>query len=196
MAESQGRLLLIAISNLTGVLYTLAWSLSFYPQSISMAKRRSVSGFSFDFCALNFVGFLSYSIYNLAFILSSTVRDQYRNRHSGNENVVRWNDAAFAVHALLITTVQVFQIIFYKKSRGQKVSIPTRLTLVSIAVASGALIVGCLLLPNKIEWIDFVLWTGYVKLGITFVKFIVSTIDELTVGIGKRIAEAIDQMKD
>lgn len=174
VSESQGRLLLIAISTLLGWLYTLAWSLSFWPQTLHNHKKRSVSGLSLDFCSLNFVGFLCYSIYNLSFILSRTVRQQYRDRHEGNENVVRWNDAGFAIHALFLTTAQVLQAIFYQKGRGQRVSLPAKGALVWITAITFGCLAACIARPEKVKWIDFVLLMGYVKLGITFVKYMVS----------------------
>ncbi|ENN75381.1 hypothetical protein YQE_08155, partial [Dendroctonus ponderosae] len=52
-------------STTIGWIYFLAWSVSFYPQVYINWKRRSVIGLNFDFLALNIVGFILYSIFNL-----------------------------------------------------------------------------------------------------------------------------------
>lgn len=56
---------LITISSIVGWLYFTAWSLSFYPQIIVNYRRKSVVGLSFDFVALNIVGYLLYGVFNL-----------------------------------------------------------------------------------------------------------------------------------
>lgn len=50
------------ISEGLGVVYTLAWGLSFYPQAILNYRRRSVTGLSIDFLYLNPVGFACYTV--------------------------------------------------------------------------------------------------------------------------------------
>ena len=90
----------------------VCWSLSFYPQPFLNYKRRSTDGLAVDFSLLNLLGFLSYMVFCVAFLYSSTIRAQYAHRHPASpEPTVRFNDLAFAVHALfmcLITYSQFF----------------------------------------------------------------------------------------
>ena len=60
-------------------------------------------GLSFDFLALNFLGFVCYSVYNVALLASPTVRADYRRQMGGSPGV-RLNDAIFAVHAMIMTS--------------------------------------------------------------------------------------------
>ncbi len=66
-------------------------------------QRKSVVGLSFDFLALNWLGFICYSIFNVAMLVSPSVRAAYRQQ-MGSSPGVRLNDAIFAVHAALMTS--------------------------------------------------------------------------------------------
>ena len=66
-------------------------------------QRKSVVGLSFDFLALNFLGFICYSVYNVALLASPAVRAAYREQMGGSP-AVRLNDAIFAVHAMIMTS--------------------------------------------------------------------------------------------
>ena len=101
--------LLRAISRLLGWIYTLSWSLSFYPQPILNLRRRSTTGTTPAFPILNVLGFTSYSISTITFYSSSTIQQQYSARHHGGVNTVRGNDIAFAVHALVLSLVTLSQ---------------------------------------------------------------------------------------
>jgi cystinosin len=63
-------------SNVIGWTYFSAWTLSFWPQVLINARRRSVVGLSFDFVLLNLVGFSCYSAYNCGLYYSPTIRAQ------------------------------------------------------------------------------------------------------------------------
>ncbi|KDN43774.1 PQ-loop-domain-containing protein [Tilletiaria anomala UBC 951] len=169
----QGVLLLLALSHLLGWSYTAAWGLSFLPQILLNARRHSVTGISIDFVALNLVGFAAYAAYNLAFLASNTVRREYRERHGGVDNVVRWNDAAFAVWALLCASIQLGQVYMYKRAASQRLSHFNTLVLYAI----GALVLGSSLLcasggEERLQWLDVVTGFGYIKLWISLSKYI------------------------
>lgn len=66
------------ILQVSGWLYFLAWSLSFYPQFLLNRRTKSVVGFSLDFAACNLLGFLCYSIFNAAFYWDDSVQQEYR----------------------------------------------------------------------------------------------------------------------
>ncbi|EFO13524.1 hypothetical protein LOAG_15005, partial [Loa loa] len=50
---------------ITGWIYFVAWSISFYPQIILNFTRKSVVGLNFDFLLLNIIGFMCYATYNI-----------------------------------------------------------------------------------------------------------------------------------
>jgi cystinosin len=118
------------ISELFGWVYTLCWSLSFYPQPILNFRRRSTTGTTIDFPVINVVGFVAYFISCTAFIYSPEIRREYAARHHGLTPTVQINDLAFAAHASVITLITVTQFIpglwgFDKKGRkghGSRIS--------------------------------------------------------------------------
>ena len=87
-----------------------SWSASFYPQPLLNWKRKSTAGLTVDFPALNVVGFVSYSISTACFLYSPTIREQYAQRHPrAPEPTVRFNDFAFAAHAMLMVAMTYSQ---------------------------------------------------------------------------------------
>jgi cystinosin len=101
--------LLAIISKLFGWVYTICWSLSFYPQPILNFRRQSTSGTTIDFPAINVLGFLAYFVSNAAFLYSSQIRHEYALRHHGLTPTVQFNDLAFAGHAVIITAITLTQ---------------------------------------------------------------------------------------
>ncbi|CAG8061122.1 unnamed protein product [Penicillium olsonii] len=84
----------------------LCWSGSFYPQPLTNWERKSTLGLSIDLCAINPIGFISYAIYTSAFLYSPVIRAQYAARHPvAAEPTVRFNDFAFAAHAVVLSTI-------------------------------------------------------------------------------------------
>lgn len=84
----------------------LCWSLSFYPQPLLNYKRRSTLGLTVDFPMLNVLGFLCYTISTASFLYSPTIRRQYAVRHPLEPvPTVRFNDFAFALHALILCII-------------------------------------------------------------------------------------------
>lgn len=128
---SSGDILLHVIS-LLGWLYTIIWSLSFYPQAILNYRRKAVGGLSIDFLSLNPFGFACYSVcsedlpaqhrqltadskvYNVVLSTSRTVRREYAARHGGHTPQVQVNDIVFAVHALVLSLFTLGQSFVYK----------------------------------------------------------------------------------
>ena len=91
------------VSGAIGYTYTIAWSISFYPQVISNYLRKSTKGLSADFVILNTFGFLCYAVFNGTLYF----------RHEGDEHLVRSNDVVFSFHAFFICLVTLGQIQFY-----------------------------------------------------------------------------------
>lgn len=99
------------VSQLFGWVYTILWSLSFYPQPILNYRRRSTAGTTIDFPAINILGFLAYFISNTAFLFSPRIRAEYAARNHGLTPTVQYNDLAFAAHAVVMATITVSQFI-------------------------------------------------------------------------------------
>ncbi|GJJ77784.1 cystinosin [Entomortierella parvispora] len=157
------------ISHLIGWAYFFAWSASFYPQAIYNYRRKSVQGLSLDFLALNVVGFLFYSVFNLAFFFSEQVQEEYRQRNDGQDNLVRANDVIFAVHALVLSSVTLFQSFIYKRDQDQKVAGPTKVLILISLIGAG--LVSASVVAGTSQWIDLLYYLSYIKLGISFLKY-------------------------
>lgn len=187
---------LVLFSQAIGWVYTLLWSLSFYPQIFLNYSRGSVKGFSQDFAHLNVLGFLCYTIYNASFLLSREIQHEYRERHGGRENVVRWNDATFAAHAFTLASIQLGQSYWYSSGNtvtasesedltgnGRSNFLPRRpyrrlsgfttLSLISLLVAIFFSFIFSFLPshPFSLQPLDFVNFLSYVKLYVTLVKY-------------------------
>jgi cystinosin len=111
------------ISLLFGWVYTLCWSLSFYPQPILNFRRKSTSGTTIDFPAINVLGFLAYFASNAAFLYSSQIRYEYALRNHGLTPTVQFNDLAFAGHAVILSAItlsQFFPAVWGFDKRGKR----------------------------------------------------------------------------
>ncbi|KAJ5921666.1 hypothetical protein N7454_009140 [Penicillium verhagenii] len=163
---------------------TACWSASFYPQPISNVKRGSTAGTSIDFPSINCLGFLCYTIYNGAFLYSPVIRSQYAARHPlSEEPTVRFNDLAFAVHAVILSVVvytQFWPIIWgLQVSRFQRISRPMA-GLFWGSVLAPVIVIWIVLSkspdggydPSAWAWIDVIYSFSYIKLVITVVKYI------------------------
>lgn len=123
------------------------WSVSFYPQPISNVKRGSTSGLSIDFPTINTLGFLCYTIYTASFLYSPVIRSQYAARHPlSEEPTVRFNDLAFAVHAVILSLITYSQ--FWPRIWGLQVSRFQR-----ISKPMAGLFWGSILAPLIVIWI-------------------------------------------
>ncbi|KAJ1967991.1 hypothetical protein IWQ62_001515 [Dispira parvispora] len=157
------------VSAALGWLYFGAWSVSFYPQALLNYRRKSVQGLSIDFLVYNSFGFACYSLYNITFYASDTVRQQYRERNAGQENLVRFNDVMFAVHAFLVATFTLGQSLVYKRHRHQRLSLVAKTFLVCSGLGITTLLIGVTL--GVTAWIDLMYFFSYVKLVVSLVKY-------------------------
>ncbi|KAI3399332.1 hypothetical protein diail_7287 [Diaporthe ilicicola] len=174
------------LSALFGWVYTLCWSLSFYPQPLLNFRRRSTSGTTVDFPLINCLGFLSYLVSNLAFYYSPVIREQYAARHDGHTPAVAFNDIVFAAHALLLSLITTSQYFLpgswgFTPSAGNR---PSRfITGTAVGCMTGVAAVVVLIAsasgsPGSAGgagaawcWLDAVYAVGYVKLWITLIKY-------------------------
>ncbi|KAL2266266.1 hypothetical protein VTJ83DRAFT_5618 [Remersonia thermophila] len=176
--------LLEILSSLFGVGYFLAWSLSFYPQSIHNFKRKSTSGTTVDFPLINTLGFAAYFVYNAAFYYSPLIRAQYAARYKGLTPTVQFNDIAFAAHAFVLSAITTSQYLLpaawgFAPSFGNK---PSRFILgVFFGCVTGVAVVVFTVLasPDRDStetvsswvWLDALYALSYVKLIITLIKY-------------------------
>ena len=141
------------------------WSASFYPQPILNWRRRSTQGLAIDFPTTNVLGFVCYTIYTLTFLYSPVIREQYAARHPVSpEPSVRFNDLAFAIHAVILSTIVYTQ--FFPSIWGFKVSRHQRASRVVVGVFWGSLVSVIIILllasarggrnPLDWAWIDVV----------------------------------------
>jgi cystinosin len=178
------------LSSMIGYTYVTAWSLSFYPQLLSNLRNRHTEGLSSDFCYLNVLGFLCYTIFNLSMAYSPTLQAQYAARHNGLRIHIAPNDIAFAIHALLLSTVWVIQIWYYQhlptqpshltsSSPSQSASKVTLLAIAAIVIVIIIYASLILTLPNSSShaltswwnWLDFMYTLANIKVAITVVKY-------------------------
>ena len=167
---------------------------------ISNFKRKSTVGLSPDFCVLNVIGFACYAAYNASFYWSPSIRELYKERFGPDAEItVQSNDVAFAIHALGLSLLTVFQIVYYNyKNRGTlsessistignqensnaRLSKPILFVIFGIAI----LCIGYLLLvlvtteahknsnsTGRFNWLDFLYLLSYVKIFISLIKYI------------------------
>ncbi|KAM3066612.1 hypothetical protein ACMFMG_002325 [Clarireedia jacksonii] len=176
--------LLEFISYLFGWIYALCWSISFYPQPILNFQRKSTTGTTIDFPFVNLLGFAAYFVSTAALLYSPEIRREYALRHNGHTPTVKFNDLAFAGHAVVVCVVILSQFVpsiwgFDKRGRrdpGARVSRSILGLIVGCAV--GIITVLVIVLARKDEdaqtgwaWIDVIYAISYVKLIITVVKY-------------------------
>jgi cystinosin len=161
------------LSSVIGWIYFCCWSVSFYPQVFLNYERKSVEGLSLDYTALNLLGFTCYAIFNCAFFYSESVQEQYMRRYNGNRNAVEPNDVFFALHAVVLVAVSLFQCWIYPRG-GQRVSKPTIVWSLGTVVVGALFAVAIEITGNDehsfINTLNLLYLLSYVKLLTTLVK--------------------------
>ncbi len=167
------------ISSIVGYTYFVSWSVSYYPQVITIAQRKSVEGLSTDASVLGVMNFTSYAIYNAALFWNGVIRKEYKQRHGQDSEItVQSNDVAFALHALLVTLVLLGQIIYYKGFQTYPISHVTKFILLGV----GVLCILCILcisfgfhigpIQIQLQWIDFINLMASTKLILTIFTYL------------------------
>jgi len=154
-------------STVVGWLYFLAWSASFYPQVFLNWKRKSVVGLSMDYLTYNILGFVCYSVYNCTLFFNPAVQERYEET-VGSVIPVEPSDVIFALHAAVLTLIQIGQCFLYDRG-SQYVSIPAM-----VLAAAGWLSMYVSLIVTSVGVISTLSWIYYlsfVKLGVTLVKY-------------------------
>ena len=160
---------LIIVSKMFGWIYFISWSLSFYPQIYENWRRQSVIGLNFDFLALNTVGYICYSTYNLGMFSFKKVQDEYRLEENTIEIPVESNDLAFSLHGIFACLLTVFQCIVL--TRGDQ-----RISKICLIILSGiGLYIISILVVRTIgtfSLLDCLTYLSYIKIFVTAVKYI------------------------
>ncbi|KAI4904231.1 hypothetical protein NFI96_031758 [Prochilodus magdalenae] len=160
---------LAIINQIIGWIYFLAWSISFYPQAYENWKRQSVVGLNFDFLALNFTGFIAYSVFNIGLFWIPYIKEEFLKSQPNGVNPVEANDVFFSLHALALTSVYICQCVIYERG-GQKVS---KVAIVLLVIAwTFAFVTLFVAVGQKITWLQYLYYFSYIKLGVTLVKYI------------------------
>ena len=155
---------------------------------MSNFQRRSTVGLSADFCVLNVLGFSCYTAYNASFFWSATIKEYYKQRYGPDAEItVQSNDVAFAIHALILSSITLSQIAYYGDEpgiRSIKLSKPTIFIIVSILGV-------CAMYPllvithrgrdnvgyedddiGRFNWLDYLYILSFVKIFISLIKYI------------------------
>ncbi|XP_006899809.1 PREDICTED: cystinosin [Elephantulus edwardii] len=156
------------INQVIGWIYFVAWSVSFYPQVLTNWRRKSVVGLSFDFVALNLLGFVAYSVFNIGLIWVPFIKEQFLLKYPNGVNPVDNNDVFFSLHAVVLTLIVILQCFLYERG-AQRVSWP----------AIGFLALSCLFAlitmvvaaVGATTWLQFLFCFSYIKLAVTLVKY-------------------------
>ncbi|TKC47277.1 hypothetical protein EI555_006464 [Monodon monoceros] len=156
------------INQVIGWIYFVAWSISFYPQGITNWRRKSVVGLSFDFVALNLMGFVAYSVFNIGLLWVPSIKEQFLLKYPNGVNPVDSNDVFFSLHAVALTLVIVVQCFLYERG-SQRVSwlaigflvLSWLFTLITLIMAA----------VGATTWLQFLFCFSYIKLAVTLVKY-------------------------
>jgi cystinosin len=76
----------------------------------------SVIGLNFDFLALNVVGFVLYSVFNVGLYWVGPIQADYFEQHPTGVNPVQINDVIFSLHAVIACLVTISQCFIYEVS--------------------------------------------------------------------------------
>ncbi|XP_004716219.2 cystinosin [Echinops telfairi] len=156
------------INQVIGWIYFVAWSISFYPQVFKNWRRRSVVGLSFDFVALNLMGFVAYSVFNIGLLWVPAIKEQFLLKYPNGVNPVDTNDVFFSLHAVVLTLVVILQCFLYERG-SQRVSWPA-VGFLALACLF-ALITMLVAAAGAATWLQFLFCFSYIKLAVTLVKY-------------------------
>ena len=169
-------------SSIFGYNYLLAWSIYSYPQIIMNYQRKSTSGLSNDFSTISVLGFLCYTVYCISFFTSKRIQDMYRQRNGGMNNTVQSNDVAFSAHALVFSSIWLFQIVYYGRfnlsSPKFTLSLPFFCLMLVMLISLVVYAIGIILSNDEYgmsgawNWLDFLYLLSNYKVIITFVAYL------------------------
>jgi len=157
------------VSTIIGWIYFVAWSVSFWPQIVENFRRKSVIGLNFDFLSLNLIGFTLYGCFNVFLFWVDSIQEEYYTKHPRGVLPVTPPDVFFPIHAVLATSVTIFQCFIFERG-NQKVSKGCLAILLGIVIFIAVVLI--LAAVSVITWLDMLYYFSYVKLGITIIKYV------------------------
>ncbi|XP_004376189.2 cystinosin [Trichechus manatus latirostris] len=156
------------MNQVIGWIYFVAWSISFYPQVYENWRRKSVIGLSFDFVAMNLMGFAAYSVFNIGLLWVPSIKEQFFHKYPNGVNPVDSNDVFFSLHAVVLTLIVILQCFLYERG-AQRVSWPALgFLLLSCLFALVTMVVAAV---GAITWLQFLFCFSYIKLAVTLLKY-------------------------
>ena len=162
------------ISSVLGWVYFFSWTLSFYPQVILNHMRGTTVGMASDKLVFDVLGFSCLSVYSVAMYCIPSVRNAYRNANDDNNPKVQINDVCFALHAMILTFVQIGQIIVFdgkKQMPTAKCFIGTSVVVVVVMIYL-ALVVSEVFSSDYFTMLSWLYFISFVKIGVTLVKYV------------------------
>ena len=178
------------LSNIVGYTYFLAWSASFYPQIFLNYQRQTTRGLSVDFCVLNVLGYICYTIYTTNFYWNEAVIRAYKDRIPAGDNneddimedgtdavsdrsvTVQGNDVAFAIHAILMASITLSQIGLYDTFVVRPPSRRVNFVLVATITFVIFYLISTKLIQGQVDVLDFLYLLGAIKVGVTIGKYV------------------------
>nr|XP_023420787.1 cystinosin [Cavia porcellus] len=131
-------------------------------------RRKSVVGLSFDFLALNLMGFVAYSVFNIGLLWVPYVQEQFLLKYPNGVNPVENNDVFFSLHAVALTLIVIIQCCLYERG-SQRVSWPAIGFLVLAWLF--AIITMIVAAVGVTTWLQFLFCFSYIKLAVTLIKY-------------------------
>jgi LCT (Lysosomal Cystine Transporter) family transporter len=152
-----------------GWLAFIAWSVSFYPQVYQNWKRKSVVGLNLSYLQYNIIGFTCYTLYSCLMFWDPTIQQEYHDANGDGSIPVEPNDVAFAIHAVVFVSVQIFQCFIYYRGT-QKVSLICHI-ISALAILYFVLVV-IMGLAGVYNYYQMIVLISFVKLAMSFVKYV------------------------
>jgi cystinosin len=165
VAHSRAISILVTV---TGWIYFVAWSISFYPQIWLNFQRKSVEGLNFDFLLLNVIGFACYTVYNVFMFFDDDVQDLYLKANPRSLIPVLLNDVVFAAHALLACIITGLQCFIYERANQRISHVCKGWSSVLILFSIGSFIAT---LFHALNFYGFIKMLSYVKMAVTLSKY-------------------------
>ena len=161
---------LLVFSRISGWIYVISWSISFYPQLFLNYHRKSVAGLSMDFLLGNVLGSFYLFIYYQFMLTHTPTQLAYRRRHEGWQNTIQLNDVVFALHSFIISCVLYLQALYYKR-KGEVIMTFNGKVFLSLLILMTLLLL-LLFAVELIEWLDVLYAFSGLKFIITVSKYI------------------------
>jgi len=145
------------VSSIIGYTYFMSWSVSYYPQIITIYENGSIDGLSTDYTIITALNCICYALYNSFFFWDKRIRQQYQDENGGPDTpiTVESNDVAFALHGLLVSTLLTIQVAYYNGFRTSPLSKATIILIIVLALTTGTYILCILLHIQGFRWIHF-----------------------------------------